>query len=143
MKRLLALVLMLLAIPAASSAQTYPLNPGFWEVTTDWLGMVKKTERYCLEPKNISKIMLGPCNHHYRCDYPIQQVADGKAHFEGDIRGHDELYHVRGDATFSLTSMDMNMSGSGHWHIVPIAGVHASVKAHFLDAECPVGAKKL
>ncbi len=143
MHRPLLLAFVLLALPAAAGAETYPLNPGYWEVTTDWLGLVKKTERYCIEPKNIAKIMLGPCNHHYRCDYPVQRVGDGKAHFEGDIHGRDELYHVVGDATYSPTSLDMLMHGSGHWHIVPIVDVRASVKARFLETVCPAGAKRL
>ena len=143
MKRLAAAALALVALPAASTAQPNLMNPGYWEVSTDWLGLVKKTERYCVAPEKIAKLMLGPCNHHYRCDYPVQRVSDGKAHFEGDIRGHDELYHVKGDATFTPTSLDMLMHGSGHWHVLPIVNVYAAVKAHFLDAACPAGAKKL
>jgi hypothetical protein len=143
MRRLTAIGLAFAALPAASGASSYPLNPGYWEVSTDWLGLVKKTELYCVAPERIVKFMLGPCNHHYTCSYPIQEVADGKVHFEGEIRGNDELYHVKGDATYTPTSLDMLMHGSGHWRIVPVAGVHASVKAHFLSAECPAGAKKL
>ena len=144
MKRLTALALALASLPIASGAHPSPLNPGYWEVSTDWLGLLKQTERYCVAPDRIAKFMQGPCNHHYQCDYPIQQVSgDGHVHFEGEIRGHDELYHVKGDATYTPTSLDMLMHGSGHWRIVPVAGVHASVKARFLSAECPADAKKL
>jgi hypothetical protein len=144
MKRLLVLVLAILAIPAATAAQQPALiDPGYWDVTTDWLGLVKKTERYCIEPKNIAKFMLGPCNHHYTCTYPIQTVAEGKAHFEGEIRGHDELYHVHGDAYFTPTTMNLKLSGTGHWHVVPILSAHASIQAHMLSPDCPVDAKHL
>jgi hypothetical protein len=144
MKRLTALALAFLAAPAVAAAQGPALiSPGYWDVTTDWLGLVKKTEKYCIEPKNIAKFMLGPCNHHYTCSYPIQRVSDGKAHFEGEIRGHDELYHVHGDAIFTPTTMDMHMSGSGHWHIVPIPSAYASIKAHMLAPDCPADAKRL
>jgi hypothetical protein len=144
MKRLFVLALALVAIPGAAAAQTPALiNPGYWDVTTDWLGLVKKREKYCIEPKNIAKFMLGPCNHHYTCTYPVQQVADGAVHFEGEIRGHDELYHVHGDAVFTPTTMDMRMSGSGHWHIVPIPSAHASIRARMLASDCPADAKHL
>ncbi len=143
MKRLAPLALALLVAPPGASAQTYGVNPGYWEIRTDWLGLIVKTERYCVPPDRISKFLSGPCNHNYRCDYPIQKVADGKAYFEGDIRGRGEAYHVRGGGEYSATSMDMRMSGSGHWHILPIVSASASVKARFLAAECPAGAKKL
>jgi len=32
-----------IAAPVHSHAQPYPINPGYWEVTTNWLGLVKKT----------------------------------------------------------------------------------------------------
>ena len=143
MKRLLALALFLLPAPLCAQPETYGVTPGYWEIKTDWLGLYVRTERYCLAPERISKFLSGPCNHNYKCDYPIQEVGGGKAHFEGDIRGHDELYHVTGGGTYSATTLDMSMSGGGHWHIIPIAGAHAWVKAHLLDPQCPVGSKKL
>jgi hypothetical protein len=143
MKRFAALVLAVMAFPAGVVAETYPINPGYWEVTTNWLGLVVKTERYCVEPKAIPRFLAGPCNHIYHCSYPVQTFHDGKASFEGDIRGHDELYHVRGGGTYSQTTMDMRMSGAGHWHVVPIVGARASMKAHFLTASCPANAKRI
>jgi hypothetical protein len=142
MKRLLAIALLLLPAPLCAQPLTYGVTPGYWEIKTNWLGLYTKTERDCLVPERIAKFLSGPCNHNYKCSYPIQTVADGHAHFEGDIRGHDEAYHVTGGGTYSATTLDMSMSGSGHWHIVPMLG-HAWVKAHLIAPECPVGAKKL
>lgn len=133
----------MIAAPLSAGADTYGVSPGYWEIKTNWLGLVSKTERYCVAADRISKILGGPCNHNYQCVYPIQQVANGRAYFEGDIRGHDESYHVKGGGTYSATTMDMRMSGAGHWHIVPIFGASASVKARLLSTECPAGAKKL
>jgi hypothetical protein len=141
MKRLLALALLLSPTPICAQPETYGVTPGYWEVESSLLGLTT-TERDCLVPERISKAIAGPCNHHYKCSYPIQQVGDGKAHFEGDIRGKGEFYHVKGGGAYSATTFDMSMSLVGHWHIIPLAGT-AWVKAHFLGAECPAGAKKL
>ena len=139
-----ALALPFVAAPAIAAADGgYPINPGYWEVTTNWLGLVVKTERYCVEPKAIPRFLSGPCNHIYHCSYPVQDFHDGVAHFEGDIRGHDELYHVTGGGTYSPTTMDFKMAGGGHWHIVPIVGAHASMRARFLDESCPANAKRI
>jgi hypothetical protein len=141
MNRLAALSLALLAAPTIAGAQPYAINPGYWEVTTNWLGVVNKTERWCVEPKAIPRFLAGPCNHIYHCTYPVQTFHDGHAHFEGDIRGHDELYHVTGGGTYSPTTLDMKMTGAGHWRIVPIVGAQASMKGHFLSPACPADAK--
>jgi hypothetical protein len=147
MQRFAALALALapgLALaPAGAHAQTPALiSPGYWEATTDFLGLSHKTERWCVEPKTVVKFMLGPCNHHYRCDYPVQRVGGGKAHFEGVIRNSSERYNVHGDATYTADTLDLKMAGAGHWKLVPIAGFGA-IQAHRLAPECPEGAKKL
>jgi len=143
MKRFAVLAASLSLAPICASAQPPALiSPGYWEATTDFLGLSRKTERYCVEPKSVTKFMLGPCNHHYQCDYPVQQVGGGKAHFEGVIKNRSERYHVQGDATYTATTLDMKMTGSGHWKLVPLAGF-ASVQAHRLASDCPEGAKKL
>ena len=148
MKQLAALAFAALAAlglgaPTVARAQPYPINPGFWEVTTNWLGLVKKTERWCVAPRAIPRFLAGPCNHIYHCTYSVQEFHDGLAHFEGDIRGHDELYHVKGGGTYSPTTMDMKFTGDGHWHIVPILSAQASMRAHFLTDSCPAGAKQV
>ncbi len=143
MKPLAVIVLVMLAAPAATKADApYPINPGYWEVTTNWMGLVSTTERYCVEPRNISKFLAAPCNHIYHCNYPIQKIADGKAHFDGYIRGNNELYHVVGGGAYSPTSMDVRFSGSGHWKMVPITGAHAALRGRFLTSECPADAKR-
>lgn len=130
--------------PAISGAAATPalISPGYWEATTDFLGLTHDTQRYCIEPKSIVKFMLGPCNHHYRCDYPVQQVGGGKAHFEGVIHNKSERYNVRGDVAYTADTLDLKMSGAGHWKLAPIAGF-ATIQAHRLSPECPEGAKRL
>jgi len=143
MKRLAVLAVTLCLAPGAVHASAPALiSPGYWEATTDFLGLTHTTERYCIEPKNIVKFMLGPCNHHYQCDYPVQQVGGGKAHFEGVIKNASERYHVHGDVSYTATTLDLKMSGAGHWKLLPLAGFGA-IQAHRLSAECPQGAKRL
>jgi hypothetical protein len=141
MKRIAALALVLLA-PVAAQAQPYPINPGFWLVTTNWLGLVSRTERYCVAPKDIPRFMSGPCNHIYHCEYPVQRFENGRSFFDGEIRGNDEAYHVHGTGTYSLTNLTMRTSISGHWHIVPVAGP-ISVNGRFVSADCPADAKRI
>ena len=139
----IALAFALAPIGAGAGAPAPALiSPGYWEATTEFLGLAHRTERYCIEPKNIVKFMLGPCNHHYQCDYPVQQVGGGKAHFEGVIKNASERYHVHGDVSYTATTLDLKMSGAGHWKLLPLAGFGA-IQAHRLSAECPQGAKRL
>ena len=143
MQRFAFLALALTLAPAAAGAEPPALiSPGYWEATTDFLGLTRKTERYCVEPKTVVKFMLGPCNHHYQCSYPVQQVGGGKAHFEGVIKNSSERYRVNGDVAYTATTLDLKMSGAGHWKLAPIAGF-ATIAAHRLSADCPEGAKKL
>ena len=138
----LVAALALLSLPVSAKAEDYPINPGYWEIRTAWLGLLTKTERYCIEPKNIAKFMSGPCNHIYHCSYPVQQTADGKVYFKGKVLGHDEAYDVEGGGDYSPTSLDVKFSGSGHWRFVPVVGATASIRAQFLDAACPIDAKR-
>ena len=134
-----------LSLAPACAARAQPpalISPGYWEATTQFLGLSHKTERYCVEPKSIVKFMLGPCNHHYQCDYPVQQVGDGKAHFEGVIKNRSERYSVHGDVTYTATTLDLRMAGAGHWKLAPIAGF-ATIQAHRLTPDCPADAKRL
>jgi hypothetical protein len=142
MKRVAALCLAALIAPASAGAAPYPINPGYWEVTTNWLGLISTTTRYCVEPKNITKFLAAPCNHIYHCNYPVQHMADGKASFAGTIRGRDELYYVSGGGTYSPTTLDMQVNGHGHWHIVPVPHAHAALTGHFLGETCPADAKR-
>jgi hypothetical protein len=143
MKRFAALAACLSLAPVCAAAQPPALiSPGYWEATTDFLGLSHKTERYCVQPKSVTRFMLGPCNHHYQCDYPVQQVGGGKAHFEGVIHNKSERYSVHGDATYTADTLDLKMWGTGHWKLAPLAGF-ATIQAHRLASDCPDGAKKL
>jgi hypothetical protein len=143
MRLITALALGALALPLAAAAETtYPINPGYWELNEDWLGLIKKTERVCVEPHAITKFVSAPCNHIYHCNYPVQRMGDGKIYFEGTWSKTGELYHVRGGGAYTPTTLDLKVSGHGHWNIVPVPSADASIHATFIGADCPVDAKR-
>jgi len=141
MPRNAALAVCLLVLPLAARAASYPINPGYWEVKENWLGLVHQTERVCVEPRNIVKFLAAPCNHIYRCVYPVQQMGGGKIHFEGTWSKRGELYHVRGSGDYSPTRVELGVTGHGHWHVMPVPNVSASIRGAFLGPDCPAGAK--
>jgi hypothetical protein len=142
MNRLAALALALAAPLAASAAEpAYPINPGYWEATYDWGGLIRTTDRYCVEPKNITTFLAKPCNHIYHCNYPVAGFGNGKAYFKGTITGNNELFHIAGGGTYTPVQFDMHASANGHWKIVPVPGFDVWIKGKFLGAVCPPGAK--
>jgi hypothetical protein len=121
--------------------QRYPINPGYWEVVERWL-VLSKTERYCVEPQNITTFMSAPCNHIYHCAYPVQRIEDARFHFEGVIWKTGERYQVRGGGDYSATRLHLSVGGHGHWHMVPVL-FSASLDGRFLGADCPADAKRI
>ena len=141
MKPIAALALLLAALPAVAGAQAYPINPGYWDVKENWLGLYNHTERVCIAPKNISKFLGAPCNHIYHCSYPVQSMADGKLHFEGVIWKSNERYAVHGGGDYAPASVHMTINGHGHWNILPFA-FSATIDGRFLGDDCPADAKR-
>jgi hypothetical protein len=119
----------------------YPINPGYWEVVEHW-PFIDRTERYCVEPKNITTFMAAPCNHIYRCIYPVQSIEDGRLHFIGQISKHDESYKVRGEGVYSPISLRLSVRLVGHWRMLPFAFL-ASLDGRYLGADCPADAKRI
>jgi hypothetical protein len=137
-----ALVAPMIALPVAG-AETYPINPGYWEATYDWGGLLRTTERYCVEPKNIVTFLAKPCNHIYHCNYPVAAYGDGKAHFQGTITGNNELYYVNGGGAYTPTDFTMHATAHGHWKLLPVPKFDMSIKGHFLGEACPADAKRI
>src|SRR5437764_5062184 len=72
-------------LKAAPGAAPPPdsILPGYWEAAYTVMG-IGKTERWCIQPKDISKFMHGPSNHIYHCEYPVSTAGDGVVRFEGE-----------------------------------------------------------
>ena len=132
--------------PADLTAQApppgqYPINPGYWRVVEHW-PLISRTELYCIEPWNITRFMLAPCNHIYRCVYPVQQLGPDSFHFKGVITGKGDRFDVQGGGDYTLTRVHLSVSGLGHWHILPVIFA-ASLDGQFLGADCPADAKRI
>ncbi len=127
------------APPGADSQ--YPINPGEWDVVERWL-VLSRTEKYCIAPDNILRFMVAPCNHIYHCAYSVEDVADGKLHFVGVIRGKDQVYNVRGSGAYTQTHLKVSVTGTGHWRFLPVA-FGASLDGRFVSAQCSPAAKTI
>jgi len=141
MKRLFALALAATALATPALADPEPINPGYWEAKTVFLGLISKTELWCIKPADIAKFLSGPSNHIYHCTYPTNTAANGLVHFEGvcvDKKGQE--IKLKGDGDYTPTTMHMHASGSTHFLGIPVGG-SAAADARFLSEACPPGAK--
>jgi hypothetical protein len=119
----------------------YPINPGYWRVEEHW-PLINRTELYCIEPWNITRFLLAPCNHIYTCVYPVQQLGPDSVHFKGVITGKNDRFDVQGGGAYTPTSLHLRVSLLGHWHIVPVIFA-ASLDGQYLAADCPADAKHI
>ena len=142
MKRILAIALALGALSAPVLADPQePINTGLWEAHTVFLGLIGKTERWCIKPADISKFLSGPSNHIYQCTYPENSAEHGSIHFKGScVDKKGQKIKLQGDGDYTPIAMHMKASGSTQWMGIPIGG-SATADAHFISATCPAGAK--
>lgn len=124
----------LLAVPAnADNAER--VRPGYWEYAYKVAGIRVATERKCIKPDEIDKVFFaGPCNHHHKCVYPVRQIGDGKAKFDGtwtDKKGR--VAHVAADGTYTDTTFNLKAHGTTTTG-VPMA---VTMNAQWLGASCP------
>jgi len=123
------------------SQKDYPINPGYWKVTSRWL-LLEQTDRYCVTPLNITRFMGGPCNHRYTCVYPVEEWAGGRLRIQGEIWRKGERYKVTGSGAYAPDRLHVSLRGAGHWNLMPVAFL-AWVDGEFLGADCPPDAKPI
>jgi len=103
----------LTAIPALAD-NTETVRPGQWEYTYKVAGIRVGSEKKCIKPGEIDKVFFaGPCNHHHKCVYPVRQVGDGKAKYDGtwtDKRGR--VAHIKADGTYTDTTLNLKARGT-------------------------------
>ena len=68
------------AAPAQSAPP--PVLAGYWEYTTSALGP-RDTETKCVRPSEINRFFGGLSTRRWQCTYPVRQVGNGNARFEG------------------------------------------------------------
>ena len=103
----------LLAAPAnADNAEK--VRPGYWEYAYKVAGIRVSSEKKCIKPDEIDKVFFaGPCNHHHKCVYPVREIGDGKAKFDGtwtDKRGR--VAHVAANGTYTDTTFNLKAHGT-------------------------------
>lgn len=137
----------LLAAPAtapyagpAAPAQTAspPVLAGYWEYTARALGQ-GDTETKCVRPSEIDRFFGGLSTRRWQCTYPVRQVGDGNARFEGvceDRKGR--RVNVRLTGTYQPESFTFR-GGAQLARGTPY--IPASITARRLAAQCPAGAE--
>ena len=130
-----------LPLTVGHAESAYPINPGYWEATTTFLGLISNTDHWCIKPKDISKFLSGPSNHIYHCTYPENLAANGQLHFKGTCNDkHGYAGHLQGDGQYTPTTLHMNASGAFKFHGFMLPG-SASIQGLFVSADCPAGVK--
>ena len=133
-----------LAAPAEPRAAMAPQSsedtvlPGYWEYTTSAVG-VRDTETKCVRPSEINRFFGGLSTRRWQCTYPVRQVGDGNARFEGtceDRKGR--RVNVRLNGTYQPESFTFR-GGAQLARGTPY--LPASITARRLAAQCPAGAE--
>lgn len=136
-----ALFLAAPAAPRAAMAQQSSADtvlPGYWEYTTSAVG-VRDTETKCVRPSEINRFFGGLSTRRWRCVYPVRQVGDGAARFEGtctDRKGR--RVNVRLNGTYQPESFTFR---GGAQLVRGTPYLPASITARRLAAQCPAGAE--
>jgi len=135
---------LLLAAPATPNAAMAPQSsedtvlPGYWEYTTSAVG-VRDTETKCVRPSEINRFFGGLSTRRWQCTYPVRQVGNGNARFEGvcqDRKGR--RVNIRLNGTYQQESFTFR-GGAQLARGTPY--LPASITARRLAAQCPANAE--
>lgn len=135
---------LLLAAPVAPQAAMTPQSsadtvlPGYWEYTTSAVG-VRDTETKCVRASEINRFFGGLSTRRWRCTYPVRQVGDGNARFEGTCTDHkNRRVNVRLNGTYTQESFSFR-GGAQLARGTPY--LPASITARRVSAQCPANAE--
>jgi len=112
--------------------------PGYWEYTTSALG-VGDTETKCVRPSEINRFFGGLSTRRWQCTYPVREVGNGNARFEGtcqDPKGR--RVNVRLNGPYDAEHFRFR-GGAQLARGLPY--IPASITAHRISAECPANAE--
>lgn len=125
---------------AAMAAQTSgdTVLPGYWEYTTSAVGS-RDTQQKCVRPSEINRFFGGLSTRRWRCTYPVRQVGNGNARFEGVCTDHkNRRVNVRLNGTYTQESFTFR-GGAQLARGTPY--LPASITARRLAATCPADAE--
>lgn len=124
------------AMAPQASADT--VLPGYWEYTTSALGQ-RDTEIKCVRPSEINRFFGGLSTRRWQCTYPVRQVGDGNARFEGtcqDRKGRRVNVRLQGPyqpESFRFSGGAQLARGTPY--------IPASITARRVAAQCPANAE--
>ena len=133
-----------LAAPVAPQAAMAPQSsedtvlPGYWQYTTSAVG-IRDTETKCVRPSEIHRFFGGLSTRRWQCTYPVRQVGNGNARFEGtceDRKGRRVNVRLNGDyqpESFSFRGGAQLARGTPY--------LPASITARRISAQCPANAE--
>ena len=134
----------MLAAPASApqaQASRSEVLPGYWEYTTSVLGN-RDTEQRCVRPSEINRFFGGLSTRHYQCTYPVREVGNGNARFEGNcVSRSGRQARVRLTGTYQPEQFSFRggaaVKAAGIWSpFIP-----ATITARRLAAQCPANAE--
>jgi hypothetical protein len=127
-----------LAGPTAAAAQTTIL-PGYWETTSQILSPfpTSKTERRCIRPEDVEKVLAGSPNHNYTCTYPTREIGGGKIRLGGSCKTRDgEPVPVSSEGVYTSDSLRLDAYVRAKIGALSIP-VHARTSGKRLGDICP------
>ena len=129
----------LLGSPAPAPAQSPPpVLAGYWEYTTSAVG-VRDTEQKCVRPSEINRFFGGLSTRRWQCTYPVREVGNGRARFEGTCQDRKgRRVNVRLNGTYQQESFRFT-GGAQIARGTPY--LPASITARRLAAQCPATAE--
>ncbi|WP_339913367.1 DUF3617 family protein [uncultured Brevundimonas sp.] len=124
--------------PQAQTPAAQTVLPGYWEYTTSALGM-RDTETKCVRPSEINRFFGGLSTRRWQCTYPVREVGNGNARFEGtcqDPKGR--RVNVRLNGPFDAENFRFR-GGAQLARGTPY--IPASITARRISAQCPANAE--
>jgi len=123
--------------PQAQAAQSEVL-PGYWEYTTSVFG-VRDTEQKCVRPSEINRFFGGLSTRKWQCTYPVREVANGNARFQGTCQDRKgRRVNVRLNGTYQPQSFRFN-GGAQLTRGTPY--IPATITARRISEQCPANAE--
>jgi hypothetical protein len=119
-------------------AQASTILTGDWEYNYRIGPIPAGKENKCLGPAEVRRFAEGICTSHYRCDYDVKTVADGKVALKGvwvDKKGRSAPVTASGVYGPEAFTLNIRLKTTGG---IPLAGV---MNARRVSPTCAAGAK--
>jgi hypothetical protein len=119
-----------------------PITPGYWDYHSKTgigpITLENKTEKKCVTPKDIDKMLSGPSNRHYDCTYPTKTVANGQIAMAGQCVHRKKGTKISLRLTGDYQPEAFNMRATLKWGILTGSG---SITAKRIGDDCPPGSE--